>query len=66
MGQVNNGFNKELGFASTDGSYGLPTGLVVAREIEDCWWVTSAVQGQRQRKDSDGARGSLVRSVLEL
>ena len=46
MGQVNNGFNKELGFASIDGSYGLPTGLVVAHEIEDCWWVTSAVQGQ--------------------
>jgi hypothetical protein len=34
MGQVNDGFNKEWGFASTDGVYGLPTGLVASREIE--------------------------------
>ncbi len=60
MGQVNNGFNKELGFASIDGSYGLPTSLVVAREIKDCWWVTSAVQGQRRRKRLLGEIGAGV------
>ena len=37
MGQVNDGFNKEWGFASTDGVYGFPTGLVATHEIEGCW-----------------------------
>uniref|UniRef100_A0A2N9HZM7 Uncharacterized protein n=1 Tax=Fagus sylvatica TaxID=28930 RepID=A0A2N9HZM7_FAGSY len=43
-----------------DGSYGLPTSLVVAREIKDCWWVTSAVQGQRRRKRLLGEIGAGV------